>query len=312
MGLLSCARPSDVPSKKQLILQLDRERGVLEQEVQRDRQKLDRYEKDLQRWCREKETWDRQRLELDSEVLSKTQLLEQAIQRCSKLAEQNAPQVSSMGKALSPVPVQSQLSLISSGERLSVAIDVIAFEPSEEQQSGLLADGSSGGGGAGKVVHLRLTRPLAAPKVTEKAAGSTLAKPVRRWSNPSVIEIEEEGDVAVAPRAAATVGGATSAVETGSMRCPIDDEPATPEEVGVRLALALSSAEARSSKAARELLEAHERCQALSAHNTQLKVRLTSMGHCQGLCLYLAVFPPDSPCLSLTPLIYYNPIHSSA
>ena len=141
MGLLSCAsRPSDLPSKKQLILDLNKEHAALVLESQRDRAKLASYEKESERFQRDRDAWEKLRIDQQTALQQQAGLISLVTERCSLLANDVLTVEQSEGFAVNTGTVGS-LARGRSGQPLAVEIMVSAYEPSENPQAAARKEG---------------------------------------------------------------------------------------------------------------------------------------------------------------------------
>ena len=192
MGLLSCAsRPSDLPSKKQLILDLNKEHAALVLESQRDRAKLASYEKESECFQRDRDAWEKLRIDQQTALQQHAGLISLVTERCSLLANDVLTVEQSEGFAVNTGTVGS-LARGRSGQPLAVEIMVSAYEPSENPQAAAGQEGQEELPpqqpdddeplGSKGVTLLRLGRPKAgeAPAAQEQASGGAAAEAALR------------------------------------------------------------------------------------------------------------------------------------
>ena len=189
MGLFSCATGGDLPSKREIILDLDRQRQTLEHDLQRDRQKLATLQKEGERFARERESWEREKADNAAELERRSALLELAMGRCQSLAagfKTALEQLSNLSSVEPPIQQQQEKPIILP-ERISVAIEIAAYDPHDLEEEQALATAASEAAGSDwkrrKVVVLRLS-----------SSGGGGPPPEERQSQEQEAMLEEDPD----------------------------------------------------------------------------------------------------------------------
>jgi len=122
-----CFRP-DVPSKKTIILDLNKTREVLEQENNRLRHRVEKLDQETYAFDKEREDWNRLRRSYETALQKKSQVTAECASKCSKISSVLA---AVLQESKQKVGVPGPASRIT-----SITVDVAAYEPESDAELG--------------------------------------------------------------------------------------------------------------------------------------------------------------------------------